>query len=30
MIKAIQLETGEAVKAMEEGRHEVEKGVVSS
>ena len=30
MIKAIQNETGEAVKAMEEGVHEVEKGAVSS
>ncbi|OGU13437.1 MAG: hypothetical protein A2076_17485 [Geobacteraceae bacterium GWC2_53_11] len=30
MIKAIQKETGEAVNAMEEGVHEVEKGAISS
>jgi methyl-accepting chemotaxis protein len=30
MIKAIQAETGEAVKAMEEGVREVEKGAISS
>lgn len=30
MIKAIQKETGEAVRAMEDGVHEVEKGAISS